>query len=234
MTEKALLIIEGPWWTPREKPSRPSVFPFLQGLRNYSGKFNMYHSNFYEKQGFKRALQDDLVHAHEDRLFLYISAHGTSRTIGGLKSKTGMQISTFLKTVNRTANYSNIEGLVIGSCTVCNNVDDLIAAVKSSSIVWIFGYNCDIHWIPSTFVDVSVFEHLLDLEKGDLRKRDEILGAFVLALKRFNGDYVICKSNGEEIALRDAITLVIQPRGRGSRPINETARLIERLGWKKE
>ena len=126
MSNAALLIIEGLWWTPEQRPKRPSVLPFMEGLEGYKGDFNIYYSNFYEKTGFKRALIDDLTNTQENRLFLYVAAHGTGKWIGGLKAKTGMKIPSMFAAVKNAANYSNIEGVLIGSCNVGNNIGDFI------------------------------------------------------------------------------------------------------------
>jgi hypothetical protein len=233
MSSTALLVIEGLWWTPEQKPKRPSVLQFLEGLESFSGDFNIYYANFYEKVGFRRALKDDLTNTQEDRLFLYIAAHGTGKRIGGLTSKTGMKLPAMFKVVKNAANYSNIEGVLIGSCSVGNNIDDFISTTKNSHIAWIFGYTCEIGWMASTLIDVSIFEHLMKLKKSDLRNRKKILDAFVKALRRFNGDYIFCKQKRRNIPLKKAITLVVQPRSPGEKAQDETKNLLENLGWNK-
>jgi hypothetical protein len=230
----ALLVLEGPWWTPEQKPKRPSVLPFFEGMENYRGDFNIYYSNFYEKNGFIRALRDDLTHTREGRLFLYVAAHGYQRMFGGLASKRGMQLSTLLRELKNAANYSNIEGVVLGSCTVGSNVEEFMNTIKSSKIVWMFGYTCEIDWMTSTLIDLSVFEQMMGLEKGLLRNRQQILDRFARALRRFDQDYPICSEGASPVRLADAITLVIQPRGRGRRPEDATSMLQERLGWSRE
>ena len=234
MSSMALLVIEGLWWTPEQKPKRPSVLSFHQGLESYEGDFNIYYANFYEKVGFRRALTDDLTNTREDRLFLYVAAHGYGKRIGGLKAKTGMKLPAMFRAVKNAANYSNIEGVLIGSCSVGNNIDDFISTTKNSHIAWIFGYTCEISWMASTLIDVSIFEHLMKLKKSDLASRKKILDAFIKALKRFNGDYVLCKEKGTAIPLRDAITLVVQPRDARSKPQDETKYIIDKLGWDKK
>jgi len=233
MSSTALLVIEGLWWTPEQKPKRPSVLLFLEGLENYRGDFNIYYANFYEKEGFRRALEDDLTNTREDRLFLYVAAHGTGKRIGGLKSKTGMKLPAMFKAVKNAANYSNIEGVLIGSCSVGNNIDDFISTTKNSHIAWIFGYTCEIGWMASTLIDVSIFEHLMKLKKSDLKNRKKILDAFEKALNRFNGDYILCKEKTKSIPLKDAITLVVQPRSPKEKAQDETATLLAKLGWLK-
>jgi len=234
MTNTALLVIEGLWWTPEEKPKRPSVLHFLEGLESYRGDFNIYYANFYEKEGFRRALEDDLTNTRENRLFLYVAAHGTGKRIGGLKAKTGMKLPAMFKAVRSAANYSNIEGVLIGSCSVGNNIGDFIDTTKNSSISWIFGYTCEIGWMASTLIDVSIFEHLMRLGRSDLKDRKKILDAFVKALGRFDGDYVLCKEKGKNIPLKEAVTLVVKPRGEGNRASDETKELLGRLGWSRK
>jgi len=236
MSRTALLVIEGLWWTPEQKPKRPSVLSFLEGLESFRGDFNIYYSNFYEKNGFKRALSDDLTNTREDRLFLYIAAHGTGKRIGGLKAKTGMKIPAMFKVVRNAANYSTIEGVIIGSCSVGNNIEDFLSTTKNSRIAWIFGYTCEIGWMASTLIDLSLFEHLMKLKKSDLAKREKIVNAFVKALSRFNGDYTLCKGKGKKtgVRLKDALTIVIQPRWPGCEAQDETRNVMEKLGWIKK
>jgi hypothetical protein len=233
MSGNALLVIEGLAWTPEQKPKRPSVLSFLEGLESFRGDFNIYYANFYEKEGFRRALEEDLTNTREDRLFLYVAAHGTGKRIGGLKAKTGMKLPVMFKAVKDAANYSNIEGVLIGSCSVGNNIDDFISTTKNSHIAWIFGYTCEIGWMASTLIDISIFEHLMKLKKSDLKSRTKILNAFEKALRRFNGDYILCKGKSQGITLKDAITLVVQPRIPKEKAHDETAALLSKLGWVK-
>jgi hypothetical protein len=233
MSGTALLVIEGLWWTPEQKPKRPSVLPFLEGLEGFRGDFNIYYANFYEKEGFRRALEDDLTNTREDRLFLYVAAHGTGKRIGGLKARTGMKLPAMFKAVKDAGNYSNIEGVLIGSCSIGNNIDDFISTTKNSSIAWIFGYTCEIGWMASTLIDVSIFEHLMKLKKTDLKDRKKIVNTFAKALRRFNGDYLLCKGKGNNMLLKDAITLVVQPRGPKEKAQDETPVLLTNLGWVK-
>ncbi|MDD1683782.1 MAG: hypothetical protein LUO98_08110 [Methanoregula sp.] len=231
MTGTALLVIEGLWWTPEQKPKRPSVLSFLEGLESYHGDFNIYYANFYEKVGFRRALEDDLTNTREDRLFLYVAAHGTGKRIGGLKARTGMKLPAMFKAVKDAGNYSNIEGVLIGSCSVGNNISDFISTTKNSSIAWIFGYTCEIGWMASTLIDLSIFGHLMKLKKADLRDRKKIVNTFEKALRPFNGNYPLCKGKGNTIPLKNAITLVVQPRGTKKKVQDETDALLAKLGW---
>ncbi|HOT03826.1 MAG TPA: hypothetical protein PK069_06585 [Methanolinea sp.] len=237
MGEIALLVLEGPWWTPAHKPKRPSVLPFQEGLEKYKGNFNIYYSNFYEKQSFKRALEDDLAHAREDRLFLYIAAHGGSRMVGALEAEggktltSGMRLTTLLRDVRRVARNANIEGVLLGSCTLGANRADLLATLKTSPLAWIFGYACEIDWIPSTLIDLSLLEHAMALKKEDLRSRTKIIGAFSSALSRFSGEFPICKEENRSVPLKYAISLLGKPRRPHAVPGDLTRALLGTLGW---
>jgi hypothetical protein len=74
----------------------------------------------------------------------------------------------------------------------------------------------------------------MKLKKSDLKSRKKILDAFGKALSRFNGGYILCKEKGRRIPLKDAITLVVQPRSPGSRAVDETKNLIDNLSWGKK
>jgi hypothetical protein len=50
---KAILVLERPWWTPAENRRRPSVLPFLQGMANLLENVAVYHTHFYEREGFR-------------------------------------------------------------------------------------------------------------------------------------------------------------------------------------
>jgi len=77
--------------TPEQNPRDPRSC-FFRRTRKFPGRFNIYYANFYEKEGFKRALEDDLTNTRETGSFLYVAAHGTGKRIGGLKAKTGMKL----------------------------------------------------------------------------------------------------------------------------------------------
>ena len=121
-------------------------------------------------------------------------------------------------------------------CSVGNNIDDFLSTTKNSRISWIFGYTCEIGWMASTLIDLSLFEHLMKLRKRDLANREKIADTFVKALSRFNGDYVLCKGRRGKagIPLKHALTLVIQPRRPGCKAQDETRYVLEKLGWIKK
>lgn len=235
MLNRALLVLECPWGTPEDNPKRASVLVFLHGLEKLMGNFNVYYSIFYEREGFRRALLNDLIHTRENRQFLYISAHGSQRMVGRPDEHTGMQLNTLLESVYSAAENSNIEGVVLGSCKIGVNVGDLEFLIATSKIVWIFGYTCNVDWLTSMLIDICIFENLMTIGPKDLGSRDKILLSFARALARFEGRYELgWDENGDDVDLRDAFTLIIQPKGKGKKPRDETEALREMLGWAEE
>jgi hypothetical protein len=233
MPGKAILVIENPWWTPDQNKRRASVLPMLQGMGNIMENFAIYHSYFYEKHGFKAALQDDLSHTKETRLYLYVAAHGRRKTVGGTGETPGMLLSTLLGELKNKnyAQYKKIEGVLLGSCEVGGNVNDLMSGLTGTRLTWIFGYTCEIDWLTSTIIDVAIFERLTRLSYSQLSSRATIINAFARALKRFDGEYLIGKRNGDKIPLKESITLVTKPRGQGKAPQDSTESLRQSLGW---
>jgi hypothetical protein len=231
MPGKAILVLETPWWPPEQNKKRASVLPFFQGLANYVEHFSVYHSNFYEKQGFVTALKDDLIKTRESRLYIYIAAHGGSCTVGGTGTSSGVNLSTVFSEIAKVTRYKNIEGVIIGSCNVGGKVNHFKEVLIGTRIPWIFGYTCEIDWTKSTLIDLSIFEILTMLSSDDLKKRPRIINAFKRSLERFNGDVVIGKKGVKDVALKDAITLVTKPRGKGNVPQDNTDELRESLAW---
>lgn len=210
---------------------RASVLPFFQGLVNYVEHFSVYHSNFYEREGFKVALTDDLTHTKEDRLYIYIAAHGGSSMIGGMGTCTGVNLTTVLSEIGNATRYKNIEGVIIGSCNIGGKVDNFKQALIGTRIPWIFGYTCEIDWITSTLIDLAIFENMTTMKTTDLNNRTKIINAFARSLKRFDGNFIIGKKVGNDVALKNAITLVVKPRGRGNISQDETENLRQKLNW---
>jgi hypothetical protein len=232
MPGKAVLVIESPWWTPDQNKKRASVLPMLQGMGNLTDHISIYHSYFYEKHGFKAALKDDLSHTKENRLYLYVAAHGSKKTVGGAGETPGLLLSTLLKELRRnTPQYKNIEGVILGSCEIGRNVNDLMHGLTGTKITWIFGYTCEIDWMTSTMIDVAILERLTRLSNGQLSSRQMIINTFTKALKRFDGKYLIGEQGGHKIALADSITLITKPRGQGNAPRDSTEDLRTALAW---
>lgn len=64
--------------------------------------------------------------------------------------------------------------------------------------------------------------------------RVKIISTFARALRRFDGDYPIGTHNGGKVPLKDAITLIIKPRGKGNIVKDNTGDLLDTLRWRED
>jgi hypothetical protein len=192
------------------------LLPFFQGLEKVRDDFSLYYSTFYERNSLEHALKFDLTETNERRQFLYIASHGLGKRAGNIN------IGTMLRIVKK---YSrNIEGLYISSCEVGSNIEDFKDALIDSNIVWIVGYKCEISWLDSTLLEVAVMNELMDLGPSKLVNREKIFKSFKKAFSTFNGNHNI--SIDGHTHLRDAISLIIQPTGKGNKPKD----MVEEIG----
>lgn len=228
MSEPALLVLECPWWTPKEDPRRSSVLPFFEGLGRCLSSFNIYYSTFYDEKGFTIALRNDLTITNESRQILWIGAHGARTSLAdGNAHKTLCAIPKFGK---------NIEGIILSSCCVGNNTKALKSALHYSSQSetyggnWIFAYQDTVNWTSSVIVELCILQQVFEYDS--LKSRDKILEAFGVALKKFNPDWVIAENeNNIPVSIKDTIRLVF--RGKGATKSKDlTDDLLHYLKWK--
>jgi hypothetical protein len=147
------------------------------------------------------------------RLFLYVAAHGSKRRV------VNMNLNTLLDAIKGKACAANIEGIVLGSCNVGTNIEDIKSAITACNTVWMMGYKGKVEWLSSTIIDLSVFESMMALAPGKLDDKDMIVKQFSMAIAKFNGKYMIARNDQcAWIKLEDAISLVVQPRGKGHKP----------------
>jgi hypothetical protein len=87
LSEKiGLVILEDSWFDLNENPGQASSGPFLDGLARYIDKLTTYRFNFYDTASFEKALKRALT-VREEKVILYIGAHGSHSAIGGARLK---------------------------------------------------------------------------------------------------------------------------------------------------
>ena len=200
----ALLLLESPWWLPRENPMRASCLPFFEGLERLHDGFNIYYSTFYDTVGFEAALAQDLIHTTEKRQILYIGAHGERRSIADGRA------STILSKVS--LHGRRIRGVIISSCQVADREENLIAVLNDGKINWVFGYVHAVNWLGSTLLEVAIVEALVGTSAEVDETEDRLLSTFARALGKFNPN---------------------APFGANDEPLRECIRLIQRPKFKK-
>ncbi len=221
----ALLILESPWWTPREDPLRASCLPFFQGLERYNDSFNIYYATFYDTAGFEAALHNDLTKTKEKKQIVYIGAHGTTGAIADGRA------STILEKVGFHA--TKAEGVIVSSCHVGGNALNLKTPFFcSDKIRWVWGYTHSIGWLQSTLLEVALLNAICNLPKFDASDEAQILSVFAVGLSTFNPNaYFGTNKHGEKQTLRDCISL--QHRGYKKSTISDVTQQLITQAWGK-
>lgn len=193
----ALLLLESPWWLPRENPMRASCLPFFEGLERLHDGFNIYYSTFYDTAGFEAALAQDLIHTTEKRQILYIGAHGERGSIADGRA------STILSKVSRHGR--RIGGVIISSCHVADKEENLVEVLIDGKINWVFGYTRAVNWLGSLLLELAIVESLVGTTDEFDEDEDLLLDTFSAALNKFNPD---APFGANDEPLRDCIRLV--------------------------
>lgn len=212
--DTTLLVLEQPWWPPKDDPKRSSVLPFLEGIARFNN-IELRYSTFYDAQGFKLALETDLTHTIEGRQILYIGMHGD------WNKKSAREAAEIMECIRDFG--EKIEGVILSSCYFGNRIDNLKIALSKSAngsygARWIFGYRYAVNWMETALIDMSVLNEIIN--KKSLKKRDDIIDNFYYALNIYNKNAIIASDrNNNEKTLSDSIQLVI--RGQGAKEPRE-------------
>ncbi|MDU0369556.1 hypothetical protein ACFPAF_04050 [Hymenobacter endophyticus] len=199
--EIALLILENPWDEPRKGTRRLSVQPFFEGLERIHDNLAVYHSTFHDLNGLRSALDYDLRLTKEPRQVLYVGSHGSGRMLNNVRFadlRTAIQERT-----------DRLEGVIISSCEVCKDPQDLVKLVKDTSIRWAIGYQCPVGWFDSMVLELALLNAVAETDV-DYKKNMEALEQFFRkALQILNRDHVLEPGHGR---LADSVSIVINSR----------------------
>lgn len=227
MKNKALIVLEQPWWDLSENPEQASILPFFQGLDRILPKVRVYHATFFDLPSFDSAFKH-LVSVKEDNVIVYVACHGRGGRIGGVN------LSTMLERIGDYSKSLNVEGCLLGACEVGGRREVMKNSMIGSSLAWMAGYSVSVGWLPSTLVDVNILNVMSRLKETDLNDAASIEAAFTEALSLFNGDFSIgtLDSNEEvtEECLRNSFTLITRPRGSGHRPADSSL-VVAEAAW---
>ena len=218
MSNIALLVLENPWETPKGNPKRHSVLPFLQGLEKLHPKLTLYYSTFYEKHGFRAALENDLTETKEDRQILYIGSHGLGKRIANMTLKSAIEAIR--------DHHHQIEGVLLSSCEVGRDEEAIRELLIGTNIRWVIGYNCSINWFESSLIDLALLHALVALRKSALDNETKLKDAIKEALSIFNQSFILGEDLKIKQSLEESLVAIIQTSGQGKRPKNITKDLF--------
>ena len=208
----ALLVLESPWWEPKRNKSRPTCLHFLQGVEKLSNNFNIYNSIFYELRGFVDALTD-ISETNEKRQILYIGAHGQKAEIANARA------STVISKIGEIA--KNVESIIISSCFVGSNIDNLRAAFTNSKKVrWVIGYKASVNWLTSTLIESAIISELSRYKSSNYDPKDQkqVINILSDALSIFNPLSVAGEDENESSVNLMNCLVVLHRRGGVSEP----------------
>jgi len=132
-----------------------------------------------------------------------------------------MHLTNLLCILKGYATVANIEGVIIGSCFVGEHTQEFIRTVTGSTIVWMMGYKGAVDWLKTTHINVEVVNGMLDLNDADVRDGSLIFEKYSAALECYDLDFPFFAQDKNEkyLSFRKSLSLIIQPKGIGNRPV---------------
>lgn len=232
MQNKALLIIERPWFNLTENPLQCSVLPFFQSIERLDGNISVYHASFFERQGFRAALNHLMSHNH-DRSILYIASHGDGNHLSGNDGAPRVRLETALIEVFvRAAVSRRIEGLVLGSCFLGNRESSISALFEGSGLRWAVAYTAAIQWLPSSLIDMQIVSCMASAEPEDFTSIDRMVSLFAEALSLFNPLSEMAEDrHGSPVYLIKSIRIWVRRAGQGNHGVYDITDQVASKAW---
>lgn len=220
---RAIYVLEGPWDLYDEDANKSSVLPFIEGMAKIYADVEVYHSRFYNKNSFCAAL-DAMCKLKHKNAIVYISAHGFKKNVGGLS------LIDALIQVNLVSRTYNITGVQLGSCFVGGEVMTMATLLEDSNLSWCAGYKSTNEWLLGTLIDTRIIDSMLCKKGLKSKKKTILVDKFSKALSAFSLDTIIGEDYNEDpVRLGDSISIVVQPKGKGSRGKDVTSEVL--TGW---
>lgn len=235
MSKKALLVLERPWDSLRESPLQLSMVPFFQSLERLDGNISVYRADFFEREGFRAAL-DHLMSHHHERSILYVAAHGDGSHLAGSDGAPKVQLSTALIEIFvRAALKGNIEGFVLGSCFLGNRGELIESVFRGAGLRWAVAYTAAVDWLPSALIDMQIVSKMAAASPEDFASSEKMTGLFAEALSLFNPRSVMAEDwNGKPVVLEDAIRIWVRRSGQGNHGVYDITKKVAEQAWKCE
>lgn len=212
----AFVMLEDHWLDLKVNPAQASNAPFLEGVCRLVDNLRSYRLNFYDAGSLRLALQA-MASVPEQRVILYIGAHGTGCKVGRAHAMTVMKI------VADFSSRKKIEGVFLSSCSVGGNDAALIEAFKGGAH-WLFAYKSNVDFLGSVQVEAAILEQLSYAGPETVENEDKLAKVFGKALHCFNPDWEI--GSAPYPALRDAVRLVTRGKNKKT-PIENTKKMLD-------
>jgi len=215
-TRRAIFVLESPWNLDAGDANRTSVMPFIEGVGKFAGDVEVFHANFYDKSSFKKALTCLAKTKYENAL-VYIAAHGSEKTIGGVKTH------DLLYEVSDIAKHLNVTGVLLGACLAGGDTINMEVYTEGSNLRWCGGYSASVSWLDGTLLDCFILARMLHLDDEEFEDVDMIIAALAEAVAPFSKSYGIAEKNKKQKRLDQSVEFVVQATGRGKLPRTVTS-----------
>lgn len=213
----AVVILEDHWFSFEENPGQASNAPFLEGVCRLVNNLKSYRLNFYDAASFGHAL-DAALTVPEQRIILYIGAHGSKGMIGAAHAK------NLMTKVAEFSRKRKIEGVLLSSCTAGLNDATMREALKGGTN-WIFGYTSSVDFLGSIQVEAAILEQLAYANRLASEDEEKIVEVFAKALNCFNPKWEI--GTDPFPTLEQSIRLITRGK-RMQNPVDHTAEVIKK------
>lgn len=221
---RAILVLESPWELDDTDANRSSVIPFVEGVAKMTGDTDVHYANFYDGQSFRKALEC-LCKGELDSRIVYIASHGFGKEISGAS------MFELLSAVAEKSKEHRIDGVLIGSCYIGENVYAMEACIERSPLRWCVGYTAETNWLDGTLIDCKLLSELSLLDEDDFYTADAAIEGMSEAMSLFDPQAVIATDyDDNEIVVRNGLSFVLQLRGQGHSARNVTDVVWEQIG----
>ncbi|MCX9157804.1 hypothetical protein OPU71_16900 [Niveibacterium sp. 24ML] len=201
----ALIILEDLWWDLDANPSQASSAPFFEGIERLCENIKSYRFNFYDSSSFSKALERALT-VSEERIVLYVAAHGTQKKVGGAS---GMTLLSKIR--EQGINDKRLEGVIVSSCTFGGN-DEAIAKLFEGRINWFYGYRTSVDWLGSLLLETALLECLAYKDHSYIESEEGIGDLFSEATRPFDLNWEMGEDNTGRKELKDSLVVAVRPK----------------------
>jgi hypothetical protein len=215
----ALVILEDHWFSFEENPGQASNAPFLEGVCRLVSNLKSYRLNFYDADSFGHAL-DAAATVPEQRIILYVAAHGSKGTVGGART------TNLMKKIAEFSRKRKVEGIILSACSA-SGYDPAVAEALKGGSHWIFGYTSDVDFLGSVQVEAAILERLSFTDPSIVENEEKLIKVFANALACFNPKWKL--GTAPFPTLETAVRLVTRGKHM-QKPVDHTAAVVK-LAW---
>lgn len=230
MNDTAVITLERIWGWELSPNNKASMRPFLEGIQTLRGNFDFHYSHIYGRESLREALAEFLQPQYR-RVILQIAGHRSGKKIASTL------FSTVFDTINEVSiqnNFTGSLGLIMSSCLMGGNKEEISLGIRKAKLQWFFGYNSATSWLESTLIDTQIIYSLTRKGIHSIPTQDTLIKYFNEALSLFDGYYEIDTDERNPKLLKDSVTLMFSDGDFRRRPVDVSDQLFNFLEVEEE